>query len=652
MVKIGLCMIVKNESHIIHESLGCTLPLIDTYCIVDTGSTDDTINKIKDFYNEKGIEGEVHERPWKNFGHNRSEALALCDGKMDYILVIDADDLMTFPSNGRELLHNIIEKEKPNGCTIEIQQGKLKYDRGQIFKANDGWIYRGVLHEYPTNNKPNSKMFKLPTDFWMESRRLGGRNLTGDKMKRDIEALVKGLEEEPENERYMFYLGQSYFESNDFENSKKWYKKRFKVGKWYEEAWFAAYRVGMCHLYMQNIPKFEEWMQRAYNFHKHRAEPIYELTKYFREKGECYKAYHYMRLGRMLSYPKDDVLFVDSFQNNGGFDYEASILDYYVNPDKKVGLKSSIIYLLKQDVHISNVVSNLQFYTQPISNTTTPLPIPSVFGEDFRASAVSLLHYPFANVRYVNYLKPTDGQYRTKDGSPIQTKNAYVNIETGECIAKMDDSTVNLPEKDSNVKGLEDIRIYKENDTIKFIATNYRQYLDKIGMISGDYDYENNAYKNSKVINSPFNKECEKNWMPIDDKDIIIYDYSPFRIGKIINNELKIMISYDTPPLFSVFRGSAPPKIVNDKLWMLVHFVHYGDNRIYYHCFIELEQNNYKPLRVSLPFVFKNNTVEYCVSFRVIDENIECYPSYMDGDPFKIKFNMKDLEWIDVSINN
>ena len=77
---------------------------------------------------------------------------------------------------------------------------------------------------------------------------------------------------------------------------------------------------------------------------------------------------------------------------------------------------------------------------------------------------------------------------------------------------------------------------YKENDTIKFIATNYRQYLDKIGMISGDYDYENNAYKNSKVINSPFNKECEKNWMPIDDKDIIIYDYSPFRIGKIINN--------------------------------------------------------------------------------------------------------------------
>jgi glycosyltransferase involved in cell wall biosynthesis len=108
-------MIVKDEAHIIHESLKATLPLIDTYCIVDTGSVDDTIQKIRDFYSDKGISGEIHERPWKNFGHNRSEALKLCDGKMDYILVIDADDLMGFPSNGKDVLTSLLEKEQPNG---------------------------------------------------------------------------------------------------------------------------------------------------------------------------------------------------------------------------------------------------------------------------------------------------------------------------------------------------------------------------------------------------------------------------------------------------------------------------------------------------------------------------------------------------------
>jgi len=649
MVKIGLCMIVKNESHIIHESLGCTLPLIDTYCIVDTGSTDNTIEVIKNFYTEKGIEGEVHERPWKDFGHNRSQALALCDGKMDYILVIDADDLMTFPKNGRELLHQILEKEQPNGATIEIHQGKLNYDRGQIFKANDGWMYKGVLHEYPTNNKSDCKMIKLPPEFWMESRRLGARNKTGDKLKKDIDAFIQGLKDEPDNERYMFYLAQTYFESGDFENSKKWYKKRFEVGKWHEEAWFAAYRVGMCHLYMGNIPKFEEWMQRAYNFHKHRAEPIYELTKHFREKGDWYKAYHYMRIGREIPYPKHDVLFIDSFHHQGGFDYEASILDYYVNPDKKVGLRSATTYLLKQDVHIQNVVSNLQFYTEPISKITTPLPIPSVFGEDFRASAVSVLNYPFANVRFVNYLKPVDGNYKTKDGSPVQSRNAYINIETGECIAEMDDSTITIPEKESPIKGLEDIRLYRENDTIKFIATSYHQYTYGIGMVVGDYDFETNSYKNCKPINSPFNQGCEKNWMPVNDTGDIIYNWSPLRVGKIVENDLQIIITHKTPALFSIFRGSAPPRIVNDKLWVLVHFVNYGETRTYYNCFVELEQNTYKPLRVTLPFIFKQHSVEYCVSFRMVGQIIECYASYMDGDPFKIRFPINNLEWMNIN---
>jgi glycosyltransferase involved in cell wall biosynthesis len=120
-------MIVKNEAHIIHESLTCTLPVISTFCIVDTGSTDNTIQKIKDFYSEKGIEGEVHERPWKNFGHNRTEALRLCDGKMDYALVIDADDLMGFPENANKIITDVLLNERPNYCQILIKQDGLEY---------------------------------------------------------------------------------------------------------------------------------------------------------------------------------------------------------------------------------------------------------------------------------------------------------------------------------------------------------------------------------------------------------------------------------------------------------------------------------------------------------------------------------------------
>ena len=45
--KIALCMIVKNEEKIIERCLSSVLPLIDSWVIVDTGSTDGTLDKIK-----------------------------------------------------------------------------------------------------------------------------------------------------------------------------------------------------------------------------------------------------------------------------------------------------------------------------------------------------------------------------------------------------------------------------------------------------------------------------------------------------------------------------------------------------------------------------------------------------------------------------
>ena len=119
---IGLCMIVKDEEHIIHESLAATLPLIDTYSIVDTGSSDNTIKIIKAFYKKHKISGTVHEKPWKGFGESRSEALKTCDGNMDYILMMDADDLMTFPQNSKEFLKKVLTEHKPNACNLEIRR--------------------------------------------------------------------------------------------------------------------------------------------------------------------------------------------------------------------------------------------------------------------------------------------------------------------------------------------------------------------------------------------------------------------------------------------------------------------------------------------------------------------------------------------------
>ena len=319
--RIGLCMIVKNEAHIIHESMECTLPLIDTYCIVDTGSTDDTISKIKEFYNSRGIPGEVHERPWVDFGTNRSQALKLCDGKMDYILVIDADDLMTFPKHGKEFLLEKMKKN-PTNFIIDMHQGDLLYSRSQIFKANDGWHYKGVLHEYPTNGKTYD-VVHLPPEFWMESRRIGGRNKTGDKLIRDIEVLEKGVKDEPTNERYMFYLAQSYRDHGNIPKAIEWYTKRFEFGGWFEETYVAGLNVA-------RLTNSKEWAWKAHNMNPKRIECLVSYMEYCRCNNKwSQELYAMAKYATSIPMPTDQKLFLETEKYTWKVWDEFSIIAYY-----------------------------------------------------------------------------------------------------------------------------------------------------------------------------------------------------------------------------------------------------------------------------------------------------------------------------------
>lgn len=164
-MKICLNMIVKNEAPVIRRCLTSVLPVVDYWAIVDTGSTDGTQDIIRAFFAEKGLPGELHECPWKDFAHNRSEALALARPHADYTLIIDADDTLVFEPDFDAVTFK--ETLSADLLDVEIRHGEIRYHRPQICRSARNFTYRGVLHEY-LEVPPDSVGRAMAQGFFMQ----------------------------------------------------------------------------------------------------------------------------------------------------------------------------------------------------------------------------------------------------------------------------------------------------------------------------------------------------------------------------------------------------------------------------------------------------------------------------------------------------
>jgi glycosyltransferase involved in cell wall biosynthesis len=146
-----LNMIVKNESRIIKRILESVLPIIDCYCICDTGSTDDTKEIIKTFFKEKNVPGKIVEEKFLNFEHNRNVALDHCKEMSDYILFLDADMILKIaPEFKKQILW------KADSFMVLQGSDDFYYNNLRIIKNNGLYKYIGVTHEYlstPDNQK-------------------------------------------------------------------------------------------------------------------------------------------------------------------------------------------------------------------------------------------------------------------------------------------------------------------------------------------------------------------------------------------------------------------------------------------------------------------------------------------------------------------
>jgi hypothetical protein len=294
-------MIVRNEAHIVEECLASIVAHIDRFVIVDTGSTDGTVTVVRRFFLGAGVSGEIHSRPWHDFARNRSEALELCRGVADYILVMDADDRLVGDPDLSVL--------RADAYLLRIGTD-FRYWRRQLFRDGLPWRYAGVVHEYPVCREPHSEQ-RLQGDYHIESRRLGARGRDAGIYRRDARLLQAELERRPDDPRTVFYLAQSLRDAGDAGGALRWYRRRVEMGGWPEEVFFSRLQIGHCLARLGAAPEqIVSAYLEAHDSRPSRAEPLYELARHYREREQWPLAYLFAERAAAIPDPVEDTLFV------------------------------------------------------------------------------------------------------------------------------------------------------------------------------------------------------------------------------------------------------------------------------------------------------------------------------------------------------
>lgn len=325
---ICLSMIVKNESEVITRCLESTLPIIDYWVICDTGSTDGTQEIIKDFMNKHNVPGQLHERPWVNFAHNRNEAMHLAKGKGDYLMFIDADEYLEYTDDFK------LSSLDKDYYYFTLTWPGSQWKKISLINNHQDWEWVGVLHEVIC--PPSSRTFGTIENVHNIYTIDGARSKDPKKYEKDAEVLEAALQDDPNNPRHLFYLARTYANLGHNLKAIELYKRRTALG--YDndvEAYYSALQMGLLQEEL-NMPSDEviSSFRMANSFCRLRAEPYYHLARYLRAIGDNQKSYLIAQIGHTLPLPKDSF-FIEEWIYRYGMLMELSVAAYWVGEYKE-----------------------------------------------------------------------------------------------------------------------------------------------------------------------------------------------------------------------------------------------------------------------------------------------------------------------------
>jgi glycosyltransferase involved in cell wall biosynthesis len=220
----------KDEFPIIGRAITSALKLADEVLVLDTGSSDFTIERAC----SSGASVKILE--WEGFGPTLTKSIALAGERgHDWLLRLDAD--MTIESH-EDLGSWLAEDKDPmvEAWEVEIVEPEVTWCLPLLTRSGREWRYEGPTHEFlDTSGVKTRRLLGLTVTHHKDSSQ------RGDKLERDLGLLESGYLDG--DARSTFYYAETLSGLGRTDEAVEAYRKRVALGAWEEERWFAQFRV-------------------------------------------------------------------------------------------------------------------------------------------------------------------------------------------------------------------------------------------------------------------------------------------------------------------------------------------------------------------------------------------------------------------------
>lgn len=635
-IKICLTMVTLNCDTVIRECLKSVADIVDYVFVYDLGSVDYTPAVVDEFIQKNWIYGKVVQKtqekgdPLTRAVKSAQKAIIEWEGSLanTYLLVMQPDMVLNIGQNFKteELTKDaylILQKFPQLGCSVYLPN---------LLRASRSWENKGHIFS-PWESKDPIQIEKMHHLF------LEG----GDSdLEQKLDALLLASQKEIGNGEITLILAQTYKGLKKFKEAIPLYKSCIENAKRQEEIWFSKMMLGSCYEEMEDWKEALYWYLEAYQTDPDRADSLRKIATYYRFKGKNDLAYMFARHGSLILPTSERTLFDYPPLRDYHFDEEMSVTAYYTK-FRSDGLRASSDLMLRKNVPYwirEQNGRNMLFYVQNLANARF-MPIPTDLpliqegsDEHYHPMNPSILKtdkgYKLI-FRGVNYTQTGAKIFKTIDPDGVFRNRNFLLTLTSDFQIVSDQEILEDLNRERHyfpwLQGIEDCRQVLLDGSLWFTCTTSDTNPTGNKQISLCHLEEGKSRtlqidKLTPLLGPDINR-CEKNWLPFIDpqgKLKLIYSYDPFVIFSPDFDTGECDAAYiDQPEYdFTSFRGSAAPIPFDNGYLMIIHeVVHYPDfSRCYLHRFVSLD-SQFVIQKVSKPFVFQHQGVEFCLSMTI-----------------------------------